>query len=292
MSVLLPRFFIRVTVLLMLIGVAAFAEWQWTGNAIWIRDFFRFPGAAFMVLSVVAETALCYFAYRQFAPSEPMHLAWFFLTAASSCRLIGTVIVQIIAFDASEWLALREAAFVINGPIATSLIGIGLWRVLRAYREIGWAHGLKLVDWLVLSAAAVECMNHFRLVLHAIQVNSPERTLISKLTWLTDPILFVVLALALLLRRAVMPMSGGWLAWCWGSYAAGVFFTSMGDLGLWAQNYGIVPYPWFGLTWFIWLPAAAAFALGPMYQWVAIREATDWAEATPLSPRSPSHERP
>ena len=46
----------------------------------------------------------------------------------------------------------------------------------------------------------------------------------------------------------------------------GVFLTAIGDAGIWAAAYGYLPYPWSAAVWFVWLPAAAAFALAPAYR--------------------------
>jgi hypothetical protein len=44
-----------------------------------------------------------------------------------------------------------------------------------------------------------------------------------------------------------------------------VFLTAIGDAGGWAEAYGYLPYPWSAAVWFVWLPAAACFALAPAF---------------------------
>ena len=78
---------------------------------------------------------------------------------------------------------------------------------------------------------------------------------------------------ALLLRRSVQRMGSSRIAKCWSAFSIGVFLIALGDVGGWAEVYGYLPYPWSSLTWFLWLPAAACFALAPAYQLEAIRSA-------------------
>jgi hypothetical protein len=53
-------------------------------------------------------------------------------------------------------------------------------------------------------------------------------------------------------------MGHGLVARCWGMMAAGVAFTSAGDVTLWAESHGLIPVS--PLDWFIWFFAATAFA--------------------------------
>src|SRR5581483_861355 len=52
-----------------------------------------------------------------------------------------------------------------------------------------------------------------------------------------------------------------------------VFLTALGNIGIWATNYGYLPWPWSALIWYLWLPAAAAFARAPAFQLEVIRNA-------------------
>ena len=49
--------------------------------------------------------------------------------------------------------------------------------------------------------------------------------------------------------------------------------TALGDMGIWAADRGYLHSPWHALTWYLWLPAAASFALAPAFQLEVIRNA-------------------
>ena len=93
------------------------------------------------------------------------------------------------------------------------------------------------------------------------------------LGWPTDPILALLLAQGLLLFRYAQQMGSGMIGHCWKAFAIGVFLTALGDVGVWAFNYGYLVWPWVSITWYLWLPAACAFACAPAYQLEAIYHA-------------------
>jgi hypothetical protein len=95
--------------------------------------------------------------------------------------------------------------------------------------------------------------------------------------WPTDPAVLVLLAEAMLLRRSVHQMGAGWISQYWTDFSVGVFLTALGDVGLSAELYGYLRYPWNEPV-FVWLPAAACFTVQPRRQRrsavVAIRSGT------------------
>ncbi len=99
-------------------------------------------------------------------------------------------------------------------------------------------------------------------------------------SWPVDPLLWFLLAEALLLRRSAGEMGGGSVARCWKSLAAGVMLVALGDILLLAWRMGYVPWPYSAIEWYVWLPAGAAFALAPAYQLESIAHAA----ASPASP--------
>jgi hypothetical protein len=88
-----------------------------------------------------------------------------------------------------------------------------------------------------------------------------------------DPLLWVLLAQALRLFRSVERMGAGWISRCYGAFSVGIFLILVGDVMIWATVWGYLPWPWSALGWFVWIPAAVAFALAPLYQWEAMRNA-------------------
>jgi hypothetical protein len=65
-------------------------------------------------------------------------------------------------------------------------------------------------------------------------------------------------------------MGSGWIGTCGTAFAAGVFLVSLGVVIDRAGNWGYLSWPWSSIQWFVRLPSAAAFALGPAYQLEAI----------------------
>jgi hypothetical protein len=78
-----------------------------------------------------------------------------------------------------------------------------------------------------------------------------------------NPLLWVLLAEALLLFRSVRKMGAGWVSKCYGAFSAGIFLILVGNVAIWATHWGYLPWPWSALGWYVWIPAAAAFALAP-----------------------------
>jgi hypothetical protein len=88
------------------------------------------------------------------------------------------------------------------------------------------------------------------------------------LNWVTDPLLFGGLGLALLLYRTSGGFAeGGLVGRSWACYALGLVLSAVGDMGYWSVYSGWLDWDQASLvTWFIWYPAAAAYALGPALQ--------------------------
>ena len=53
---------------------------------------------------------------------------------------------------------------------------------------------------------------------------------------------------------------------CWGALAAAILLNLAGYVGIVAAARGYLPLPWSAIGWFLWFPAAAALALGPLWQ--------------------------
>jgi len=131
------------------------------------------------------------------------------------------------------------------------------------------ANDTYLNPWFVLSSSwdsgAAAAVERFGLA-----VNAP---LDWYATWLTDPMLAAVLALAVAIRRAAQSLGRGMIERCWTCYVAGVFLTSVANIGAWAAVNVYIAWPYSALTWYKRFPPAAAFALAPLYQAAAVRQA-------------------
>ena len=264
-------------------GAAAVIAWRYSGNAAWIEQFFRIPGAFMMVCLGVARVWLSAWAARQFAPGEDMRRAWMLMTVASVCSAASTVLVQVLAvrsilnplahLPAAAFAQFQAAGHLLGGPIRFALLAGGLYAALRGYGRAGFLGRLRWTDLAVLALFAAY------LVRNVLDLLAAHRTFpwLEVARWPTDPLLFILLAQGMLLRRSVQRMGRGWIGRCWTALSLGVFLTAAGDVGSWAEAYGYLPYPWSAVVWFVWLPAAACFTVAPAYQLEAIRFAAEEA---------------
>jgi len=68
-------------------------------------------------------------------------------------------------------------------------------------------------------------------------------------------------------------MGWGLISRYWGSFAAAIALTALGDVGAWLTWSGFLTWPYNSIGWYVWFPAAAAYVLGPAYQAEALRRA-------------------
>jgi hypothetical protein len=267
------------------VGVAAFAAWRITGNIAWVVEFFQLPAALIMAWLAIVEVWLCIYAITQFSPDDLLHRGWILIAGSAGCQLVGTVYSQILGVSSrlnpltrqqgqAEWAIslARHIGLTVGGPFRFSLLAGGLFLALMAYRRAGFAGRLAPLDWAVLVGFGAYIARNVVDVATAMQTGK-KPDIWEMLGWLTDPLLLLLLVEALLLFRSAQEMAAGRIGRCWKAFAAGVFLTSLGDVGMWAANYGYLPWPWNSVTWYLWLPAAAAFARAPAFQVEVIREA-------------------
>jgi hypothetical protein len=90
--------------------------------------------------------------------------------------------------------------------------------------------------------------------------------------WTSDPLLLLLLATAVLIRRSIAPLGYGLLANCWRSFIVGIVLTSFGTASTWCLDCQTTPI-WPSLGWYVWFVADCAFALGPAFQVAALEHA-------------------
>ena len=71
------------------LSVLSAVVWAITGDQDWTINFFRFPGAWFLVFTCVVQLHASYSVWKGFENGEPMELAWFLLTLAAAVRLLS-----------------------------------------------------------------------------------------------------------------------------------------------------------------------------------------------------------
>jgi hypothetical protein len=274
------------TVLYLVAGLTVFAVWQFTENVSWVDYFFSVPSALFLVWLSALQLWFSVQVCGEFSPGEPMRLAWKLISASAVFDLAGTIGVQLLGNDkawnplayASWWSrplskAISETGHVLQGTFRFALLAAGLWCVLKLYRESGFLGRLRVMDWLLLATFAGYSVREAADLIHYYQPSNPPRLSVI-LGWPVDPLLCLLFAEAMLLHRSVQRTGMGLIGRCWRTFSAGILLILLGDIMLWATAYGYLPWPWSSLSWYVWMPAAASFALAPAYQLEAIRWAS------------------
>ncbi len=279
-----PRIVLWSTALLLLAGVAAFNAWWRTGNPLWIRAYFYYPGALFFLGSSALAGWCAYLCWREFAPGDLLRPAWFLIVLSALSQLAGGLVSQVLGNEShlNPLLYLpagrREAAIRmalelgrIFGPLYLAFLAWGLFYVVRACRRNGILGSLKLIDCVLLGIVVVFTAYYVSTVAFAGRSQGHALPLVD---WISDPLLCVLLFEVILIRRSTANMGWGLISRCWMSFTVAVFLTSVGDIGLWAAANGHLPYSLEAASWYVWFIASAAYALGPVYQLQAFRRAT------------------
>jgi hypothetical protein len=282
----LPTFVVVLTAGYAAAGLLAFAAWQLTGNDAWVEQFFELPGAVLLVMLAGIELALSLRVMTQFSPGQLMHTAWKLIAFSAGCDMAGAIASQFFGKatgfrllrdlpwrpDSAE--TVRQFGLLLGGPFRFALLAAGLFLALRVYRQSGFLARLAARDWVLLAGVGLYIAREARDLIVAIQHGKhprPEEIM----GWPVDPLLWLLLAEALLLHRSVRLMGAeGCIGRCWRTFSAGIALVALGDVAIWAASYGYLPWPWSSVEWYIWFAAAGAFALAPAYQMDAVRLAS------------------
>lgn len=272
----LPRQIMVVLYIQLALGLASMGAWALTGDVIWVIEYFRYAGSTFLLFTCMVESGAAFMTWRSFLPGEPMELSWFLLLMAGACRAGGTFIAHIVVPLLPEgrdvWMPgpLRELGLAIAGPMHMALMAGGLGIAIRCYRRLGLLGRLHSADYLIITISLTFAAHQIHEVVQYFPEFARRLSPFNYITVVTDLMLTVLTLEAVVLWRSSRQMQGGLIGKCWGAYSAGILLTSLGDVGLWASSWGHIPWPLGSIAWFIWFPAAAAFALGPAYQYSAI----------------------
>ena len=162
---------------------------------------------------------------------------------------------------------------VIGGPVQMAFLGCGLFVSLRLYKMFGMGGKLKALDWVLIGSAISYASMVVYGIIGAERLNTSPFTFTRTLTWPNDLLLSILLFEAIFLRRSAMDMGWGYVAKVWGAFAVAIFLTSLGSVLNWLTAYGYCQWMQTAFSWYLWYPVAAAFALGPAYQWEALKTA-------------------
>ena len=267
----------RVTAAYLAVGILALGAWLITGNAAWAVEFFQVPAPVLMVCLALTEFCLAALVIRHFSTDDLLRPGWTLIASSAGCQLIGMVCSQILGVQSriNPLLLLPKGGYLIplmrnigllaGGTFRFAFLAGGMHFALKAYKQSGLAVRRRWMDWGVSVVFAVFLLRNVVDVVVAIRAGKSPG-IWELLGWPVDPLLLVLLLQALPLIRSAGRMGNGRIGLCWKAFSAGIFMTALGDVGLWAVNYGYLPWPWSSVTWYLWLPAAAAFARAPAFQ--------------------------
>jgi hypothetical protein len=269
------------------VGLLALIPSTLTGHYRAIELFFRYPGNVLQVGLAGVATWFSALVAGKFSPGEPLRLAWRLITFSAACDLFSQFAVHVLShplvarlFDQrvmeshGPGAMLQQVGVLAGGTVRFAMLAVALWCVLRIYRLSGLLAPLEWIDGLALLAMAVYLGLEVRETVLAMRAGMrPPLGMI--LGWPTDPLLYVLLAQALLLYRSARQMRPGLIGKCWQAMAAGMMLVALGDFLLWAARSSYLPWPWSTVEWYVWLPSGAAFAVAPIYQLRAIHAARD-----------------
>jgi hypothetical protein len=275
---------ILVTATYLLLGVAALAGYSVTGNPTWVESFFRIPGALLALFLAVTALWFNLQVLGHYEQQEPMHVVWLMISGAAGFEVAGVTFSQVLAAESplnplthiSWWSAatatmIRQYGLLLGGTCRFTLLAIALVSSVRIYRRNKLLGHLKVMDrilWLLMGAFVIK---EYSEIVKAWPTRRFPAVEIAGFP--VDLLLWICLTQAMLLYRSAHQMGPGWITRCWNAFAVGAFLICVGVVSDWATRWGYIVWPWNAITWYIWLPAGAAFALAPIYQLEAIQHA-------------------
>jgi hypothetical protein len=278
----LSQWLILATVVHVVAGLVLWAAWRAGAQFEPLQVYFDGPGVLFLTCFAALELMLAAFAWSSFTWSQPMWACWGCLTVAAAVRLAGVVIAHVLT--ASTWLnplpawagrkPLHEIGIMLTGPGHVLLVILAMAIALQVYWAEGWRARLRWIDYAALGAVGVYVARQIyelAFVYRGDLLREPWKLL----NWVTDPALLTGLGLGLLLYRTSGGfVHGGLVGRCWAYYAIGMGLSAVGDMGSWAVYSSRLTWEQASLvTWYIWYPAAAAYAVAPALQVEAVMEA-------------------
>jgi hypothetical protein len=247
------------------------------GDSGWYYRFFQNGGTQILAGFAVAGAWMCVRVWHGFEPNEPMYRAWRLISLAAGLDVLSAIFAQVVAaapgWSRAQAVDFQRLGLSLGGTLRFALLAAGLAVVLGIFRQARFLAPLRPLDWALLAAFGVYVTCEFWDLGVAMRAGR-RPDLAEILHWPVDPLLGLLSAQALRLRRTIQHTGGGWIGRCWTAFGIAIFFTALGDVAIWAETRGYFPSPWSAITWYIWFPAAAAFAMAPAYQLDAMQRAS------------------
>ena len=84
-----------ITATYLAVGLVALLDWQVTGKAFWVNEFFGVPAALLMVGLALTEFYLAFLVIRHFAPDDVLRPGWTLIAGSAACQVLGTIFSQV-----------------------------------------------------------------------------------------------------------------------------------------------------------------------------------------------------
>lgn len=272
------------TVAHLAVGLALAVAASVAGKPALLADFFRYPGALFLVGVNTAGFWLSMRCWQQFSKNDLLRQAWLLIMLAAAASVGGSLFSQLLGaytplnplmHTATGWPApaiklFGRVGLLLSGPFQMTLLACGLSFVLRAYRRSGLFPHLARWVWLLAGAMMLYTVHEAKLVQELLRTGKISGGF-QILGWPSDPLLIVLLFEAACILRPILGTGWGLIVKCWGAFAAGIMLHALGDILLMGASQGNVSQTAQTLGWYAWFLAGAAYSLGPAYQLEAFR---------------------
>jgi hypothetical protein len=250
-----PRWILMFTGAYLCLGLFTFYVWTHAAPTLSMQPSPGDTEALSITGMAAAQAWLCLLALRSFQPGAPLRRAWFLIMLSAATHVVGGLFGQVPG-TASQ---IHRIAPLLSGPVQMGLLAAGLLVALRTLWKFGFWARPKATGWAVAG------------ILILFTLSRPAGDSIS----LARNLLVCVLSVeALFLWLSAARMGRGLIAKCWRAFAIGIFAIGFGEAALWVIGSYFPAWLVAALEWYVWFPAAAAFALAPARSVAAVRRAT------------------
>lgn len=270
----------------LLLGLVAFCAWQLTGNFKWVQGFFHSAGDLFLFELAAAALYLHLQVRKGFSADEPLHAGWTLISTASACGVAGSIFSKLLATHSNPlWPSvpppdLLQFGLFLAGPMQMAVLACGLFSILRQYHRAGiLTFRLIAADYWLLAAVGSYTLCETWQV--ALAINSGRLwSLRDFLQATNDPLLLLLLAAVMVLRRSVHNIGGKHVARSWSALIGAFGLISLGNMIGWGVSYGYLPLLVASVGWHIWFVAGASYALTGVFQLQAMGRTAGCVDST------------
>jgi hypothetical protein len=249
-----------------LAGIPVWLHWNLTRDPWLVNAFFQYPGSFLTLLVCSFQVVWCWEAARQFRRGDALRAGWLWLTAAAATHLIGRTISVpgTDRFFVGPLVNLRDIGVTLAGPVQMVLVLSGLSLFVKRSSDVGLLKKLAKWDYLLLAiVGAFGIRTAYGITTFLDRGRAVTWT--QFLQWISDPLLLLLLMVAVLVRISAAAMGTGMVANCWRSFVMAILLTSVASASSWCLDCTVTTLP-MSIGWFMWFIADTAFAMAPALQ--------------------------